>query len=157
MKNLITQDMRVLIIGCTNRGYPFLNKKDLKNVFDKTFYFGLPSYADRVKLWKNKITAKTELDGDLDYCTLGEMSNGYSQESIISCIDYTLSRQRMDRIKFNPLQTEEFISSLAKTEYFYKDDYLKEKEFLKIASGMDEIYNYLKEKREENEKNQGKR
>ena len=157
MKNLITQDMRVLIIGCTNRGYPYLNKKDLKNVFDKTFYFGLPSYADRVKLWKDKINAKTELDGDLDYCTLGEMSNGYSHESIISCIEYTLSRQRLDRIKFNPLQTEEFISSLAKTEYFYKDDYLKEKEFLKIASGMDEIYNYLKEKREENEKNVGKR
>ena len=157
MKNLITQDMRVLIIGCTNRGYPFLNKKDMKNIFDKTFYFGLPSYADRVKLWKSKIGAKTELDGDLDYCVLGEMSNGYSQESIISCIDYTLSRQRMDRLKFNPLQTEEFISSLAKTEYFYKDDYLKEKEFLKIASGMDEIYQYLKEKREENEKNQGKR
>ena len=157
MKNLITQDMRVLIIGCTNRGYPFLSKKDLKNVFDKTFYFGLPSYADRVKLWKSKIKEKTELDGDLDYCILGEMSNGYSQESIISCIDYTLSRQRMDRIKFNPVQTEEFISSLAKTEYFYKDDYLKEKEFLKLASGMDEIYNYLKEKREENEKNIGKR
>ena len=157
MKNLITQDMRVLIIGCTNRGYPFLNKKDMKNVFDKTFYFGLPSYADRVKLWKSKIGSKTELDGDLDYCVLGEMSNGYSQESIINCIEYTLSRQRMDRIKFNPLQTEEFISSLAKTEYFYKDDYLKEKEFLKIASGMDEIYQYLKEKREENEKNQGKR
>ena len=148
MKNLITQDMRVLIIGCTNRGYPFLNKKDLKNVFDKTFYFGLPSYSDRIKLWKDKINAKTDL---------GEMSNGYSHESIISCIEYTLSRQRLDRIRFNPLQTEEFISSLAKTEYFYKDDYLKEKEFLKIASGMDEIYNYLKEKREENEKNQGKR
>ena len=157
MKNLITQDMRVLIIGCTNRGYPFLSKKDLKNVFDKTFYFGLPSYADRVKLWKNKIKAKTDLDAELDYCILGEMSNGYSQESIISCIEYTLSRQRLDRIKFNPLQTEEFISSLAKTEYFYKDDYLKEKEFLKIASGMDEIYNYLKEKRDENEKNIGKR
>jgi len=157
MKNLINHDMRVLIIGCTNRGYPFLNKKDLKNVFDKTLYFGLPSYADRVKLWKNKIQAKTHMDGDLDYCILGQMSNGYSHESIISCIDYTLSRQRMDRIKFNPIQTDEFISSLAKTEYFYKDDYLKEKEFLKIASGMDQIYQYLKEKREENEKNQGKR
>ena len=157
MKNLITQDMRVLIIGCTNRGNPFLNKKDMKNIFEKTFYFGLPSYADRVKLWKTKIQAKTELDGDLDYSILGEMSNGYSHESIVSCIEYTLSRQRMDRIKFDPLKTEEFISSLAKTEYFYKDDYIKEKEFLRIASGMDEIYNYLKEKREENEKNQGKR
>ena len=157
MKNLITQDMRVLIIGCTNRGYPFLNKKDMKNIFDKTFYFGLPSYADRVKLWKNKINAITNLDGDLDYCVLGEMSNGYSQESIISCINYTLNKQRLNRIKFNPIQTQEFISALAKTEYFYKDDYLKEKEFLKIASGMEEIYQYLKEKREENEKNQGKR
>ena len=157
MKNLITQDMRVLIIGCTNRGNPFLNKKDMKNIFDKTFYFGLPSYADRVKLWKTKIGAKTDLDDNIDYSTLGEMSNGYSHESIINCIDYTLSRQRMDRIKFNPLQTEEFISSLAKTEYFYKEDYIKEREFLKIASGMDEIYQYLKEKREENEKNQGKR
>ena len=157
MKNLITQDMRVLIIGCTNRGNPFLNKKDMKNIFEKTFYFGLPSYADRVKLWKTKIQAKTELDGDLEYSILGEMSNGYSHESIVSCIEYTLSRQRMDRIKFDPLKTEEFISSLAKTEYFYKDDYIKEKEFLRIASGMDEIYNYLKEKREENEKNQGKR
>ena len=157
MKNLITQDMRVLIIGCTNRGNPFLNKKDMKNIFEKTFYFGLPSYADRVKLWKTKIQAKTELDGDLEYNILGEMSNGYSHESIVNCIEYTLSRQRMDRIKFDPLKTEEFISSLAKTEYFYKDDYIKERDFLRIASGMDEIYNYLKEKREENEKNQGKR
>ena len=157
MKNLITQDMRVLIIGCTNRGNPFLNKKDMKNVFEKTFYFGLPSYADRVKLWKTKIQAKTELDGDLDYSILGEMSNGYSHESIVNCIEYTLSRQRMDRIKFDSLKTQEFISSLSKTEYFYKDDYLKEREFLRIASGMDEIYNYLKQKREENEKNQGKR
>ena len=63
----------------------------------------------------------------------------------------------MDRIKFDSLKTQEFISSLSKTEYFYKDDYLKEREFLRIASGMDEIYNYLKQKREENEKNQGKR
>ena len=118
--------------------------------FDKNFYFGLPSYADRVKLCKNKIKEKTELNGDLDYCILGEISNGYSQESIISCIDYTLSIQRMDMIKFNPLH--EFISSLAKIEYFYKDGQLKEKEFLKLASGMDEIYNYPEEKRQENEK-----
>ena len=157
MKNLITQDMRVLIIGCTNKGNPFLNKKDMKSVFEKTLYFGLPSYADRVKLWKTKIQAKTEMDGDLDYSILAEMSNGYSHESIVNCIEYTLSRQRMDRIKFDSLKTQEFISSLSKTEYFYKDDYLKEREFLRIASGMDEIYNYLKQKREENEKNQGKR
>ena len=155
MKNLITQDMRVLIIGCTNQG-KYFNTKDLKTAFDKTFYFGLPSYADRVKLWKTKINEKTEQDGDLDYCVLGEMSNGYSHESIINCIEYTLSRQRMDRIKFNPLQTEEFISALAKTEYLYKDDYEKEKDFLNEASGMKDVYAYLEEKRKENEKG-GKR
>ena len=65
----------------------------------------------RVKLWKNKIEEKTELDLDLDYFILGEMINGYIQESIISCINYTSSRQRMDRIKFNYLQTDVFILS----------------------------------------------
>ena len=156
MKNLITQDMRVLIIGCTNQG-KYVKATDLHTAFDKTFYFGLPSYADRVKLWKTTINEKTNQDGDLDYCVLGEMSNGYSHESIINCIEYTLSRQRMDRIKFNPLQTDEFISALAKTEYFYKDDYDKEKAFLNDASGMKEVYEYLQKKREENEKNSGKR
>jgi SpoVK/Ycf46/Vps4 family AAA+-type ATPase len=156
MKNLITQDMRVLIIGSTNQGQ-YLNKKDFKNMFDKSFYFGLPSYADRVKLWKEKIAEKTDQGDSLDYSVLGEMSNGYSHESIIECINYTLSRQRMDRVKFNPLQTDEFISSLAKTEYFYQDDYVKEKEFLNFASGMQDIYDLLNKKREENEKNSKKR
>ena len=156
MKNLITQDMRVLIIGSTNQGQ-YLNKKDFKNIFDKSFYFGLPSYSDRVKLWKEKIAEKTDQGDSLDYSVLGEMSNGYSHESIIECINYTLSRQRMDRVKFNPLQTDEFISSLAKTEYFYQDDYVKEKEFLNFASGMQDIYDLLNKKREENEKNSKKR
>lgn len=157
MKNLITQKMRILMIGCTNRGEPFLSKKDYKTAYDKSFYFSLPSYADRMKLWKTKIRQKTEQDGSLDYSILSEMSNGYSHEGIISCINYTLSRQRMERIKFNPLVTEEFISSLAKTEYFYKEDYLKEKDFLNYASGMRDIYDYLEQKREENEKNSKKR
>jgi len=156
-KNLITQDMRVLIIGCTNRGEPYLNKKDYKNVFERSFYFGLPSYSDRVKLWKQKISEKTDLGDNIEYSVLGEMSNGYSQESIIECINYTLSRQRMDRIKFEPLTTEEFISSLAKTQYLYKEDYLKERDFLNFASGMKDIYDYLNKKREENEKNSKKR
>ena len=50
--------MRVLIVACSNRGYLFLSKKDLKNDFDITYYSGLPSYTDRVKLWKNKIKKK---------------------------------------------------------------------------------------------------
>jgi len=157
MKNLITSDMRVLIIGCTNRGEPFLNKKDYKNVFEKSFYFGLPSYSDRIKLWKTKIAEKTDLGDELEYSVLAEMSNGYSQEAIIECINYTLSRQRMDRIKFQPLTSEEFISSLAKTQYLYKEDYLKERDFLNFASGMKDVYDYLAKKREENEKNSKKR
>ena len=50
--------MRVLIVGCSNRGYPFLSKKDLKNVFDKTFSFGylfilIESNYRKIKLKKN--------------------------------------------------------------------------------------------------------
>lgn len=156
MKNLITQDMRVLIIGCTNRGQN-LATKELKNLFDKTFYFGLPSYSDRVKLWKLKIAEKTDQGDGLDYSTLGEMSNGYSHESIIACIDYTLSRQRMDRIKFEPLKTEEFISALSKTQYVYKEDFEANQQFLNVASGMQDIYDFLDKKRAENEKNTKKR
>ena len=156
MKNLITPDMRVLIIGCTSRGQN-LTKKDFKALFDKTFYFGLPSYADRVKLWKAKIAEKTDQGDNLDYSILGEMSNGYSQESIIACIDYTLSRQRMDTIKYNPIKTEEFISALSKTQYVYKEDYEANQQFLTMASGMQDIYEFLDKKREENEKNTKKR
>ena len=156
MKNLITQDMRVLIIGCTSKGQN-LTKKDFKNLFDKTFYFGLPSYADRVKLWKTKIAEKTDQGDNLDYSTLGEMSHGYSHESIISCIDYILSNQRLKNVKFNPLTSEEFISALAKTQYLYKEEFEANQQFLTMASGMQDIYDFLDKKREENEKNTKKR
>jgi SpoVK/Ycf46/Vps4 family AAA+-type ATPase len=126
-------------------------------LFDKTFYFGLPSYADRVKLWKTKIAEKTDQGDNLDYSTLGEMSHGYSHESIISCIDYILSSQRLKNVKFNPLTAEEFISALAKTQYLYKEEFEANQQFLTMASGMQDIYDFLDKKREENEKNTKKR
>ena len=85
------------------------------------------------------------------------MSNGYSHESIIAAINYTLSRQRMDTIKYNPLHTDEFISALSKTQYVYKEDYEANQTFLTMASGMQDIYEFLDKKREENEKNTKKR
>jgi len=152
IKGIINQDMRVLIIGCTSDA-KYMNKKDTKNIFEKAFYFGPPSYSDRVKLWRTKINEKTTMDGDLDYSVLAQMSEGYSHQGIISAIDYTLSRARMDRLKFNPLQTSEFISSLSKNEYMYADTYASEKNFLFLMSNLADIHEYMEEKRLEAQKN----
>lgn len=80
-KNLITPDMRIMFIGCTNKGW-HLNKKDMGNMFDKTLYFSLPSFSDRFKIWKNEISKKVGRYYELEYDILAQMSNGYSAESV---------------------------------------------------------------------------
>lgn len=187
MKNLINPEMRVLIIGCSSRPH-YIAPKDLKSFFSKTLFFGLPTYSDRLKIWKTKVKEKIQwstkirmadeeklkstmseeeaaiefnpdcgaLDNSLDYAILAEMSNGYSQESIIDCINYTLSRQRLDRIRLEPLDAKEFITTLSRTQYLYAEDYEEQRKFLSIASGMEEIKNFLREKAAENEKNNKK-
>ena len=151
-------------------------------------YFGLPSYADRLKLWKTKVKEKISytnnekmkeaqrikdsfedpnnllkfnsdygsLDNSLDYAVLAEMSNGYSQESIIAAIDYTLTRQRLEKIKLEPLDAKEFITTLSRTQYLYAEDYDEQRKFLNVASGFEDYTKFLAEKAEENEKNNKK-
>ncbi len=38
-------------------------------------------------------------------------------------MDYTLSEQRLEKVKFSPIQVDEFISALAKTQYMFKNDF----------------------------------
>lgn len=80
-KNLITQDMRVLFIGCTNKGWQ-MNQKEMKVMFDKTMYFTLPSFSDRYKIWTREVTKRVGRVYDLEYDILAEMSNGFSAESV---------------------------------------------------------------------------
>ena len=45
IRNAITPDMRILIIGCSNKAH-HLNS----DIFEKCFYFGLPSISDRYRI-----------------------------------------------------------------------------------------------------------
>ena len=80
-KNLINENMRILFIGTTNKGFQ-ANTKDLKLLFDKTLYFSLPSNSDSNKLWKNEIYKRIGRHYDLEYDVLAHMSRGYSHESV---------------------------------------------------------------------------
>ena len=84
---------------------------------------------------------------DLEYDILAQMSNSFSTESvnkidyiyiililyyiifilfllqIISTIDYTLSKHRLERLKYNSLNVQEFVTALSKTNYLYKEDF----------------------------------
>jgi IQ and AAA domain-containing protein len=78
---LIKPDDRILFIGCTNKGSA-MNAKDMKQMFDRTLYFGLPSYSDRYLIWKTFISKKIGKEYDLEYDILAQMSNSYSSESV---------------------------------------------------------------------------
>lgn len=79
---LIKPEDRIMFIGCTNKGH-FLNMKEMKQMFDKTVYFGLPSYSDRYKIWKTFITKRIGKEYTLEYDILAQMSNSFSAESVI--------------------------------------------------------------------------
>lgn len=81
-KNLITPEMRILFIGCTNKGW-HMNIKDMNAMFDRTFYFSMPSFSDRFKIWKNEITKCLGRYYELEYDILAQMSINYSAESVI--------------------------------------------------------------------------
>jgi SpoVK/Ycf46/Vps4 family AAA+-type ATPase len=80
-KNLVTPDMRILFIGCTNKGW-HMNIKDMNAMFDRTFYFSMPSFSDRFKIWKSEISQKLGRYYELDYDILAQMSINYSAESV---------------------------------------------------------------------------
>lgn len=81
-KNLVTPEQRILFIGCTNKGW-HMNAKDLAVMFDKNYYFSLPSFSDRFKLWKREINTRLGRVYDIEYDVLAQMSTGYSSESVI--------------------------------------------------------------------------
>lgn len=78
---LIKADDRIQFIGCTNCGFQ-MNMKELKQMFDKSLYFSLPTYSDRFKIWKHFVTIKIGREYDLEYDVLAQMSNGFSAESV---------------------------------------------------------------------------
>jgi SpoVK/Ycf46/Vps4 family AAA+-type ATPase len=99
-KNIITPEMKILIIGCTNNGWNIL-PKDLNLMFDRSFYFALPSFSDRFKIWKNEIKSKLGKVYDLEYDVLAHMSANFSAESVknILIVDNIVYKLYFDKTK----------------------------------------------------------
>lgn len=154
-KNLITPEMRIMFIGCSSKPY-LMNTKEYDKMFDRGLQFSYPSSSDRYLLWKTEITKKLGHRIDLEYDVLSQMSTNFSWESIINTINYTLTPQRLERAKFDPVRTEEFISYLSKTDFLFKDELLGNREFLYYASGLKTLHDYLNAKKLENEKGKKK-
>ena len=154
-KNLITPEMRIVFIGCSNKPH-LINQKEYSKIFDKSLYFSYPSVSDRYQLWKNEISKKIGYRNEIEYDVLAQMSMNFSWESIINTVNYTLTTQRLERSKFDPIKTEEFISYLSKTDLLFKEEFIGNRDFLYFSSGLKALHDYLNAKRLENEKGKKK-
>ena len=121
IRNAITPDMRILIIGCSNKAH-HLNS----DIFEKCFYFGLPSFSDRYRIIKTEINKRIGKEYDFEFDVLAEATKGYSSESIISSIDFVLSEIRLEKIKFFPLKIHEFIQIISKNPVLYETDFIND-------------------------------
>lgn len=150
-KNCVTPNMRIMFIGCTNQGN-YMKVKDFESMFDKSLYFGLPSNSDRSLIWKNEINKRIGSRNDLEFDVLAELSRGFSCNGIKNTIKSCLNSNRLERVKFDPVQIEEFLSYLSKTEFLFKPEVNANRDFLYLASGLANLHNYLNQKRNEGKK-----
>jgi SpoVK/Ycf46/Vps4 family AAA+-type ATPase len=119
VKEAITPEHRILIIGNTNKPQHLSPE-----LFDKCLYFGFPSFSDRFRIIKSEINKRIGKEYDFEFDVLAHATkDGFSTEAIISSIDYVLSQQRLDRIKFFPLKISEFIPILAKHPVMYNTEF----------------------------------
>ena len=150
-KNLITPEMRIMFIGCSNRPH-LLHTDDFNKFFDRSLYFGYPSTSDRFLLWKTHITKHLGNKTDIEFDVLAQMSMNFSWKGILDAINNTLSSQRIKRSKFDPVKTEEFIPFLSKTDFLFKEEFNNNRNFLYASSGLKDLHDYLDARRAENER-----
>lgn len=121
VKNAITPEMRILIIGCSNKAH-HLNS----DIFEKCFYFGVPSFSDRYRIIKTEINNRIGKEYDFEFDVLAEATKGYSSESIIGSIEFILTPNRLDKIKFFPLKISEFVPIISKNPVLYETDFVND-------------------------------
>lgn len=110
---------RVAFIGCSNR--PFEGSaRDMKNFFEKKFYFPYPNYATRKLLFKHFIEAKgVEIPENFSEATIAHITDGFSAGSFQIAVDKVLTTRRLMRIKDEPIKVSEFIGPISNTHSTY--------------------------------------
>lgn len=147
----INPEDRIAFIGCSTHPYDG-NVKDIKNFFDKKFYFPFQNYATRKLLFKHFIEEKgVILPENFSLNTLAHMTDGYSAGSFKIACDKVLTKRRIEQINkpigAEPLKVSEFVGPLSVTFYCSKQE---AKEFVKFTDDVCQ-FKERREKRKPNE------
>lgn len=150
---------QVIVIGCARQAWliPEKNIKNVKALFEKTFYCPFPDYASMIEIWKSMIEKKLQhnLPKKFTVSNLARISTGYTAGAVQYAVDSTLTERRIYHIDGRPLLEKEFITSLAQYPLQYEDDYKKYHDFFRIISGVKE--EELKELRRKEEEEQARK
>jgi len=151
----LSKSDRVILIGSTrNPGKADLKslkwkgehgKAEKQGCFEHFMYMSVPTYTDRLLLWKAFLTNKLlksigeNTNHSLNLSTLAQFSSGYSAGAIKASAENVLSDYRIKTIKLYPLSEKEFIEDLKRSgslvsHSIYKDFITK---LLKVHKNTD--------------------
>ena len=124
-KKFVKAENRVLIIGCTSKPWE-ASKRDLKSFFNKYLYISYPDYATCKELWEHFLHKEGDvLNPKFNVSTLAQISKGFTAGSIEQSVRKVLTEQRKNNLKWRPLNINEFISPLSRTDCLDSESYKK--------------------------------
>jgi hypothetical protein len=156
---------RILVIGVTDcpfdrfpadygdlrmRGKPDLSQrppwaKDMMDSFDFKVWCSFPDCGSRALLIRKFIEAKGVVvdPAKLNISALSIAADGYSAGSLKQTATRVLTSRRIQQLKNRPLQVDEFLGPLSRTDASWPEDWLAFRAFDHEASGeKDRIENY---------------
>jgi DNA polymerase III delta prime subunit len=160
---------RILVIGCTDqpferfppdyqdlrmRGKPDLMNprpawaKELIDTFDFHLWVSFPDCGSRALLIRKFIEAKGVVvdPAKLNISALSIAADGYSAGSLKLTITKVLTSRRIQQLKNRPLQVDEFLGPLSRTDASWPEDWLAFRGFDHEASGEKDRIEEMKAK-----------
>lgn len=111
LRKCIKPDDKIMLIGTTNE--PWLaNAKQMEKIFEKRLLCPSNDYSLTFQLWRNGIGRKLRTDPMISLSSLARVTTKYAAADILACIELVLNDKRMRRLKFIPLQADEFLDNL---------------------------------------------
>jgi hypothetical protein len=170
---------RVLVIGCTcqpferfpddypdlkMRGKPDLPNrppwmKELMDTFDYKLWVSFPDCGSCALLIRKFIEAKGVVvdPAKLNISALSIAADGYSAGSLRQTINRLLTSRRIQQLKNRPLQVDEFLGPLSRTDASWPEDWLAFRNFDHEASGEKDRIEEMKAKLTKLESGEGQK
>ncbi len=126
-------DARLVVLGATNT--PWEIDAAMRRRFEKRIYVGLPEIEARIALFKIH-TKGVELDSDVNFNELAELTEGYSGSDIsMVCRESIMNPVR-------ELDVSGKIEEIEKTRAVVKSDFLESLEIIKPSVSSNELTKY---------------